>query len=210
MTLTSFTSAASGRPTAQPVGLCDLLDEIEDTISRDSAVSSVRFGVVISAVGRRSYGPLLLMLGLFALSPLTIVPGLTCLTAIVILVVAAQMALGASRPWLPRKLLEIKLPRRQLFAFVDRARPNAERIDDVLRPRLTFLCNRPCALLIAVCVAAAALITLPLSLIPFAPIAPSAAVLLFGLGMTTQDGLLLGAGVALTAGAAALTLPLLF
>jgi hypothetical protein len=63
--------------------------------------------------------------------------------------------------------------------------------------------------LVALCVAAAALITFPLSLIPFAPLAPGLAVVLFGLGMTARDGLWLSLGMALTGGAIGLSLPLI-
>ena len=59
------------------------------------------------------------------------------------------------------------------------------------------------------CVMAAALITLPLSLIPFAPVAPGLAIVRCGLGMTARDGLWLCVGVLLTGAALLSALPLL-
>jgi hypothetical protein len=55
---------------------------------------------------------------------------------------------------------------------------------------------------------AAALITLPLSFVPLAPLAPGIAVVLFGLGMTARDGLWLAIGVVLTAAAFLLAAPM--
>lgn len=194
----------------RPAGLAAVLDGIDGTIDRQSARDGVPLGVVLSAVGRRSYGPLLLILGVFALSPLTVVPGLTALTAIVTLIIALQMAVGAKRPWLPRRMLRLNVPRGPLFSFVDRVRPTVAQVEGVwLRPRLEFLCSGPGAFLIAMCVALAALITLPLSIIPFGPLLPSLAVLLFGLGLTMRDGVLVGLGVALMAGAFWFAAPLI-
>jgi hypothetical protein len=197
-------------PTPPQSGLAAVLNGIDDTIDRHSTRDSVPLAVVLSAVGRRSYGPLLLIMGVFAVSPLTVVPGLTALTALVIFAIALQMAIGARRPWLPRRMLTINVPRRPLFKLLDKVRPHVDRVDGRwLRPRFEFLCDGPCALLIAACVAAAALITLPLSLVPFGPVLPSLAIILFGLGMTTRDGLLVGGGIALMAAAGWLAAPLI-
>ena len=50
-----------------------------------------------------------------------------------------------------------------------------------------------------ICVAAA-LVCFPLSFVPFGPVLPGIAVMLFGLGLTSRDGLvILGAGLSLAA-----------
>lgn len=193
-----------------PSSLSGVLDGLDENVNRDSAEAGVRLGVVLNAAGRRSYGALLAVIGLFAMSPATIVPGMTVFTALVIFAVALQMALGRQRPWLPRRLLAVKVPRRALFAAVDRARPAVQRIDGVwLRPRFEFLLAPPFMTLVALCVAAAALVTLPLSIVPFAPFAPSLAVVLFGLGMLARDGLWLSLGVGVVGGAGWLAAPVL-
>jgi hypothetical protein len=209
--MTFALTPSSDRVAAHPNGLSDVLDELSYNVNRDSELQGVRLGVLLSAVGRRSYGPVLLIIGLFAISPATIVPGMTSLTALVTLLIAAQMALGLKRPWLPKSMLDIRVPRRELFAFLDQARPRIEKLEGVwLRPRLTFLTVPLFVNLVALCVMAAALITLPLSLIPFAPLAPGLAIVLFGLGMTARDGLWLSVGVVITAGAILIALPMLF
>jgi hypothetical protein len=86
-----------------------------------------------------------------------------------------------------------------------------ERLDGVwLRPRWTALTQPPFVNLIALLVIAAALVTIPLGLIPFAPLAPGLAIVLFGLGMTARDGLWLALGAVVFGGALWLAIPLIF
>lgn len=207
--LASLTSVPT-RNAAHPDGLADVLDELANNINRDSDLGGIRIGVLLNAVGRRSYGPLLLLCGLIAVSPLTALPFTTSIVAAITLLIAGQMALGLKRPWLPKAVLDIRVPRKAFFAFLDSARPAADRLDGVvLRERWTFMTVPLFVNAVALCVCAAALITFPLSLIPFAPFAPGLAIVMFGLGMTARDGVWLAIGIALTAGALWLAIPLI-
>jgi hypothetical protein len=187
------------------------LDELSHNVNRDSSLDGVRLGVLLSAVGRRSYGPLLLLIGLIAISPATVLPFTTTIVAAITLLIAVQMALGFKRPWLPKRVLDIRIPRRAFFAFLDRARPFVDRMDGVwLRERFAFMTVPLFVNVVALCVCAAALITFPLSIIPFAPLAPGIAIVLFGLGMTARDGLWLCIGILITIGAFWLAAPFIF
>jgi hypothetical protein len=200
----------SEKPRTPPVNLSGVLDDIEDRIENDPTPESLTIGEILDSVGRRTYGPMLLVIGLFAISPATIVPGFTWLAAALTLVVAGQMALGLKRVWLPARALSAEAPRDQVRKGVAAARPWARRIDSVLKPRLTFLTAPPFVNLVGVLCVAAALVTFPLGLIPFAPLAPGVAVVFFGLGVTARDGLWILAGAAACAGAAWLAKPLFF
>jgi hypothetical protein len=198
------------RNAAHPDGLADVFDELSHNINRDSDLTGIRLGVLLSAVGRRSYGPLLLLIGLIAISPLTVLPFTTTIVAAITLLIAGQMVLGLKRPWLPKRVLDIRVPRRPFFAFLDRARPVVDRVDGVLlRERWSFMTVPLFVNAVALCVCAAAFITFPLSLIPFAPLAPGLAIVLFGLGMTARDGLWLSIGILFTIGAFWLAAPLI-
>jgi hypothetical protein len=155
------------------------------------AKDQVTIRELLATVGRRSYGPLLLIVGLFSVSPATIVPGMTWLSAGLTLVIALQMMVGRHTPWLPRRALDASVSRDLVVKGVNGLRPWARRIDAMMRPRLTFLVSPPFVNLIAVACALTALVTIPLGFIPFAPLAPGIAIVMFGLGMTSRDGLLL-------------------
>lgn len=198
------------RNAAYPDGLADVFDELSHNIKRDSDLTGIRLGVLLSAVGRRSYGPLLLLIGLIAISPLTVLPFTTTIAAAITLLIAGQMVLGLRRPWLPKRVLDIRVPRRPFFAFLDRARPVVDRVDGVmLRERWTFMTVPLFVNAVALCVCVAAFVTYPLSLIPFAPLAPGLAIVWFGLGMTARDGLWLSIGILFTIGGFCLAAPLI-
>lgn len=191
-------------------GLSGVFDGLDNGLNREHPHDGVRLGVLLNAAGRRSYGPLLLVIGLFAISPATLLPGMTSVAAAITLLIAAQMVLGLRRPWLPRRVLELRVPRRPFFAFLDRARPRVEQLDgDIVRARWEPLTRGPFMALVAICVVLAALITFPLSLIPFAPLAPGIAVVLFAIGIIARDGLLLALGMLFTGAAMAFGAPVL-
>lgn len=203
-------TAVPTRHAAHPDGLADVLDELSHNLNRESELNGIRLGVLLSAVGRRSYGPLLLLVGMIAISPLTALPFTTSIVAAITLLIAGQMALGLKRPWLPKQVLDIRVPRKAFFALLDSVRPAADRLDgEILRERWTFMTVPLFVNAVALCVCAAALITFPLSLIPFAPFAPGLAIVIFGLGMTARDGLWLAIAIALTAAALCFAVPII-
>lgn len=146
---------------------------------------------LLEAVGRRSYGPVLLLLGFIAVSPLAIVPGANWIIALITLIFAMQIVIGLEHPWLPRRALDFSFPRKYLISGVNAAEKHAYVVDQILRPRLIFLTRIPFINLVALACVAAALITIPLGLVPFGPLLPGLTILLFGLALTARDGMLL-------------------
>lgn len=193
---------ARARVQRKPIdNLQSLLDRVSEECRLDRGAESIAIGDLLTTVGRRAYGPLLLLIGLFGISPLTAIPGLTWLSALLVLLVAGQMALGRQTPWLPKKALSVEVSRQLVRKGVVAARPWAKRIDAFIAPRLTFLSAPPFVNLVALVCVLAALVTFPLGVIPFAPLAPGLAVVLFGLGITARDGVLLTLGMVVVAGA---------
>lgn len=146
---------------------------------------------MLNAVGRRSYGPILLLLGFIAVSPLTIIPGATWLVAILTLLIAGQILLGRKFPWIPSRFLEIEFPRSALLQGIRIADPYVCQVDRFLKPRLAFLTAPFFAPFVALICIAAALLTIPLGLVPFGPVLPGLTVLFFGLALTARDGFML-------------------
>jgi|LNFM01.1.fsa_nt_gb hypothetical protein len=175
-----------------------------DALAADHAVGDpcdVRFGEIMSAIGRRAYAPLLLLLGAFSISPATLLPGMNWLVAAIILVLALQMMFGARQPWMPGQLLEVKFSRPSVRSACAAARPWATKIDAFAKPRLTFLVEPPFVNTAGFFCAVAALTTFPLGLVPLGPVAPGIAITLVALGLFLRDGLLLISGAAIVGGA---------
>ena len=190
-------SAAGARPRRPVRDLCSLLDVIESKVDEDGQRTTITVREVFEVIGRRAYGPLLLLIGLIAISPLTLIPGSTWAFAALTLVIALQLALHKRTPWMPQKVLAIRLPEEPLANFIETARPTAQFLDRFVRPRLEFFADAPWVIGVALLIALAALITFPLGLIPLAPLAPGLAIVVFGLGLTARDGLLLALGGAI-------------
>ncbi|MBK8545318.1 MAG: exopolysaccharide biosynthesis protein [Caulobacteraceae bacterium] len=160
----------------------------------------ITVGDVLSAAGRRTFGPVLLLIGLFSISPATIVPGMTWFAAGLTLLLSLQLAIGAKRPWLPPGLLRLPVARDAIRAGAS-MRQWARRIDSVFQPRLVFLSGRPSPILPVLLVRWRRSPLFPLGLIPIAPLAPRIASTLIGLGLFARDGLLLLTGGVVMGGA---------
>ncbi len=184
--------------------MSSLLGALEDKVERDTADGGgkkISVREVLDVVGRRAYGPLLLLIGLISISPAALIPGSTWALALLTLLVAGQLLFMRKTPWLPSAASKIKLSEPQLGKFTKAARPTAKVLDKIIRPRLEFLAEPPWVAGVAVLLILSAIVTFPLGLIPIAPLLPGLAIVLFGLGLTARDGVLLLLGAAVVGGA---------
>ncbi|MBA3068710.1 MAG: exopolysaccharide biosynthesis protein [Hyphomonas sp.] len=143
---------------------------------------------LLTAIGRRAYGPVLLLLGFIAVSPLTVIPGANWFVATVTLIFALQIVIGRKTPWLPKRALDFSFKRNLLVQGVGASEKYAYMVDALVRPRLHFLTEAPFVQVVGLICVLASLITYPLGLVPLGPLLPGLTVLLFGLGLTARDG----------------------
>ena len=71
------------------------------------------------------------------------------------------------------------------------ADPYVCQVDRFLKPRLAVLTSPLFAPFVALICIAAAILTIPLGLVPFGPVLPGLTVFLFGLALTARDGFVL-------------------
>ncbi len=153
----------------------------------------LRLGDVVAALGDRGYGLLIFILALPNVLPIYI-PGLSAVFGIPLALIAVQMVIGLSRPWLPQSLLQRPLRRQEFAAMARRILPWILKLERVLKPRLTLLTSPWAERLIGVfALMLAAMLALP---IPLTGIPLGAALALMGIGLIERDGLVLMAGVA--------------
>jgi len=180
-----------------PKRLADLLDDLDAQIDGDD---SIGVSDVLEAFGSRAFGPLLAIPALLALSPIGALPGAPIVFATLISLIAAQHLLGAGRLWLPKFVRERSIPKEKWEAAEKKLLPWAKRIDRVIRPRLEWIVQGPMDRVIAAASIVLALSMIPLGLIPFAVMAPAAALLAMGLALTARDGALAIVGFGFAAG----------
>lgn len=163
----------------------------------------LKVGDLLDAYGTRSFGPVIALLALIVISPLGAVPFLPILFAALILLIAVQILFGRKHPWVPDRIRKIAFDRKKAEAFREKSGDWLKRIDKLIGPRLEWAATGPAdyAAALAVCFLCLILGAPPIELIPYAAALPASAILMFGLGLTARDGLLMILGYLITAGA---------
>lgn len=123
-------------------------------------------------------------------TPLGGIPGVPTVLATIVVIIAVQIGMGFDSLWLPRFLLDRGVEGKKLMRGAKSLRPVARVIDKAIRPRLTFLTERPSSYVIAMVCVMIALTVPPLELVPFVDVPLWAALVAFSLALVAHDGLL--------------------
>ena len=154
----------------------------------------VTMGALRDALDDRGFGVLILIFALPNLVPVNI-PLLSAVLGVPLVLLAAQLAYGRHKPWLPAWLARQSFPRLGFAAVVMHALPYLERAERLLRPRLPGLLSWTGERLIGVALfILAVVLTAP---IPFGNWLPAFAIAIIGLALVEKDGfaVLIGLGV---------------
>jgi hypothetical protein len=182
----------SGRPLSRR--LVRAAGECEGTGER------IMIGTLVAALGDRSFGWCILLFALINLIPM---PFGAMITALPLILVSAQMALGFRELRLPRRITTREISRRRFQGVVMRLRPLMRPIERIVRPRrLSLFDPRNERLIGAVLLAVSIALFLP---IPLSGWLPATALLVTGIGLVERDGLVAGVGLALGIVAVAVT-----
>jgi len=180
-------------------GSVDTISDVFDAVLEETeGHSQVELGRLISAFDERSYGPLLLLPGILSVSPMGAIPGMSIVTGALIVLIAGQALVGRPQPWLPKRLLNYEFSRKRLENGIQKSRPIIQRIERLITSRLDFMHTTVVFRIgAAVCLALAASY-FPLSLVPMGVAVPGTTIILFSLGWTARDGVLVIAALALS------------
>lgn len=190
----------------EPKSVNDILDRV---VELADAGDEVKVGDVIEALGGRGFGPLLVVIPLIDISPIGGIPGLPTALALVIVVVAVQLALGRRHLWLPGFIRRRSVSSLRAKNAAASLRDLARVMDRWFHGRLVWLTQGPFLRVAAVGVIALACAVPPLELLPFATTAPMLAIAAFGLAITVRDGALMIAAIVLAGAAVAIGLGLM-
>lgn len=143
---------------------------------------------VLADLGRSTFGMLLMVATLPAFIP---IPGLAgALSGPLVMLVGMQLLFLLRKPWLPGFLAERGPHRRLLVRFNQRISPWLERLEHLVKPRLTAVLDHPSATLFTglLLVLLGLLLSLP---IPFTNYLFGALMLMFALALLERDGALM-------------------
>ena len=171
----------------EPDPLKRLSDELHALAARFEE-KEITLQEVVDALGARASALLMVILALPFCSPITI-PGLSVPFGVVIAVLAARFALGLP-PWLPARLLAVKLPPKFFRAVLEGASKFIGVIERQLRPRWLWLTESAVLrrLHMSLVCLGALLLLLPLGGIPFTNTLPALVVVIGALGVLERDG----------------------
>lgn len=161
----------------------------------------VSVGDVVDSFQHRPVGVLLAVFGLISALPVIgAIPGVSILTASLVLLAVGQAVVGGGTPWLPETVRRREIGHDKLDRAAEKSRPWVEKIDRLLKPRLTVLVGSPVMRWIAIAMAALLALTFyPLAFVPWGVTPPSLGVLAIGLGLMASDGVLILLGYVLAA-----------
>lgn len=175
------------------------ISSLLQSLIEDTEGENVTLDQLFDTLDQRSYGPLLLLPAAIAVAPTGAIPGMSIVTGSIIALLAIQLLIGKSHPWIPSKLEEFTFGRDTLKKAVRAAIPCAEWIEQFLQRRFEVFVGPPADRIIALICMLLALSMYPLALLPFAVAAPGTAIIFFALALTTKDGLLALAGYIVSA-----------
>lgn len=182
---------ASGHRTRPP-----RLTEILLRLAEDPSKDRIAIADMLETMRTRAFGALLLIFAFPNILPSP--PGLAGVLGMPLMFLSAQMMLGVE-PWLPGFIARRSMPRSAFAAMVARIVPWLARAERLLKARLKPLAWPLSQRLIgAVCLILSLALALP---IPFANLAPSAAICLIGLGVLERDGVWIILGLIAAVGA---------
>jgi hypothetical protein len=171
-------------------------------LAASAAGERVALRDMVEAFGDRAFGIVLLTFSLPNAVGLGVIPGLSAVFGLPQIFVAAQMASGLHKLWLPLWLLERSVARADFRTMIDRSMPYLLRAERVLKPRLPLLTSYAAERLLGlVFVVLAVIVSLP---IPFGNQPPGIAMAILALAWIERDGVWVIVGLVVAAIAVAI------
>ena len=160
-------------------------------VSRYRELDAVPLGRILEDQGQGSFGWSILIFAAINLMPLPI--GSNVVTAIPLLLLTGQMALGYTYVRLPGFINRRQVPRRNFQRVVLRLKPLLRPIEKVIRPRPPELFSAQSERLIGILLfAVSSALFLP---IPFSGLLSATALLVSAMGLIERDGVVLVLGL---------------
>ena len=169
--------------------------ELQRLMQREGESAPLTLSSLLELSQERMFGVLLVILALPMAIPMPHF-GLALPIAVVLVLLGAQMLLGHRLPWLPQRFLDYDMGRGWIQKLLCLGLPWLQRVEQIAQPRFETVCTSlPGKVLLASGVILATLLmALPL---PATNSPPAVGILLVGVGLLEEDGLLslVGAGI---------------
>lgn len=164
----------------------DILLQIADD---KSLKDNLTIKKLVTSLGRRTYGLLILIFALPSALPFSLIPGFSIIFSIPLVIISTQLMIGRKAVWLPKILGEKQISHEHLAKIIKATEPYLRKIERLLKDRWFFMTNNITESLTGfILIVLSILIMLP---IPLTNSIIAAIVVLFGLGIAEDDGLVI-------------------
>jgi hypothetical protein len=143
---------------------------------------------ILSLAGERTFGFLFVLLALPSALPVP-APGYSVPFGIVMLLLAGQLIIGRTRPWVPEGWKDKQFDLIAVQKVVKAGGPWLRRLESISRPRLTYVCTSlPGRVIIGIAIS---LMSLSMMIpIPGTNTLPAMGIFVTGFGLLDDDGLI--------------------
>ena len=155
--------------------------------------SKVTLSDILTLTGERVFGFLLVVLSLPSALPVP-APGYSVPFGIAMFFLAIQLIIGRDRPWLPDKLLKGSMKLETVQKFLKMGLPWVEKIENVTRPRIAYICTSIPGKIILGCAIALMSISMMIP-IPGTNTLPAIGIFVTAFGLLEDDGIICIAGL---------------
>jgi hypothetical protein len=166
--------------------------QVVQRLSREAGPQGLTLGDILDRLDERAFGILMLVLAIPCLIPA--VQGVPQVVAVPLLLLAGQVLIGREEPWLPRPLLNRRVPKAWLDRMAGFAVKRMAWLERLSRPRLKRLACGFGERFAAAMIVVAVICILP----PITNTVPSLAIALLSVGLIQRDGVFVAAGAVLT------------
>ncbi|KTC96239.1 exopolysaccharide biosynthesis protein [Legionella feeleii] len=147
------------------------------------------YNTLVKAMGEQAYGLIIILFALPSALPISALPGVSFIFSVPIIFIAVHIIMARPSLWLPVALARQRIEAEKLANIVHRTAPHLKRIELLLKPRWQFLSSPVMERIHGIMLLGLGLLLmLP---IPFSNFVLALLIILFGLGLSEKDGLLL-------------------
>ncbi|MEM8672421.1 MAG: exopolysaccharide biosynthesis protein [Cyanobacteria bacterium P01_G01_bin.67] len=162
---------------------------------------------ILTLAGERIFGFLFVILALPSALPVP-APGYSVPFGIAMFFLAIQLIIGRDRPWLPAKIINGSMSLKKVQGFVKKGIPWLQKIENVTKPRIAYLCTSSVGRILIGCALALMSISMMIP-IPLTNTIPAIGIFVTAFGLLEDDGLICIAGLFVCSLGATLTTSIL-
>jgi len=152
----------------------------------------IKVGEIIEGFHDAGFAILIIIFSIPVALPLPAV-GVASILAIPVVILCAQLAVGRKSPWLPSKIANKEISMSFLNKAVDKAIPYFEKIEMLLKPRLSIFSGILGEKIIGTaCLICSISVLMPL---PFSNTVPSMGIVAMAIGLIERDGIIIIGGM---------------